>query len=284
MNQKSFAAGFMLILIYVMLSLSEAVYSVSGIDKTIFIGIWSVISYGLPCSIYALSLPRSERSVRRIGPSHYIAAVLVGISGAAVVILLNIFSQKFLPFSSSQSIANDGSNIILSLICFAVIPAVLEEIAFRGIILRSFSTSGSIIPVIITAVLFAAMHMSAQGFLGYFAGGVFFGYIAVKSKKLILPVISHMILNVSVLIFSLFSLPIIRLFQQWYMFTALLVLLTAAIFLTYALCEHIFIGAAHDAQIGEKRYAAASPLIKVLCSLPFAAIIIIFAANVCFQL
>jgi len=88
-------------------------------------------------------------------------------------------------------------DLFVNLILIAVIPAVGEELLFRGIIQRIFSNMTKNVHwgIIITAFLFAALHMQFFGLLPRMAMGVLFGYLLVWTKNLWVPILAHLINN-----------------------------------------------------------------------------------------
>lgn len=87
--------------------------------------------------------------------------------------------------------------LLLNIFMIAVLPAIGEELIFRGLFQRIFTDiTGKIFwGVIISAILFSAMHMQFQGFLPRFALGVMLGYLYVWSGSIWLSIIAHFINN-----------------------------------------------------------------------------------------
>ncbi len=105
-------------------------------------------------------------------------------------------------FLSVKSIGGLTLNIVI----VALIPALGEELLFRGVMqpLLSRLTRSVHWGVIITALLFSTMHMQFYGFLPRFALGLLLGYLLVFSKNLWLPITAHFVNNASsVIIFYL---------------------------------------------------------------------------------
>jgi membrane protease YdiL (CAAX protease family) len=78
--------------------------------------------------------------------------------------------------------------------------AVSEELLFRGFIQRGFE-QGLRRPtaIILTALLFAAMHMIPQGIPSYFLAGVVLGIVAISTRSILIPIVVHLIFNMSAL-------------------------------------------------------------------------------------
>jgi membrane protease YdiL (CAAX protease family) len=106
-------------------------------------------------------------------------------------------TEKFLVIESSWQ-------FIYAMIMIAVLPALGEELLFRGILQRIFSEwSGSRHTGIwATAILFSALHMQFYGFVPRLLLGVFLGYLFLWSGSLWLPIIAHFINNGAAVIAS----------------------------------------------------------------------------------
>lgn len=101
---------------------------------------------------------------------------------------------------------NSVWGFLFNVFMIAVLPAVGEELIFRGILQRLFTnmTGKAVWGIIISAALFSAMHLQFQGFIPRFALGVLFGYMLIWSGSLWLPIIAHFINNlVAVIGYSL---------------------------------------------------------------------------------
>ncbi len=87
--------------------------------------------------------------------------------------------------------------MILNVLMIAVIPAIGEELIFRGVIqkiLCNIFRSGHL-AIWVTAFLFSALHFQFLGFIPRFILGLVFGYLFYWSRTLWLPVISHFVNN-----------------------------------------------------------------------------------------
>lgn len=102
---------------------------------------------------------------------------------------------------------NIGS-LAINLLMIALLPAIGEELIFRGIfqrILTKMFSSGHV-AVMITAFFFSALHFQFYGFIPRFILGLVYGYLFLWSGTLWLPVIAHFINNaLSVIITNLQS-------------------------------------------------------------------------------
>ncbi len=92
--------------------------------------------------------------------------------------------------------ADNLVEMILVVITISIVPAITEEVMFRGYIQRSFEFK--IKPfwaAFITAVFFAAYHFNPYGIIPLAVLGFYFGYSAYSSQSLIIPMILHFLNN-----------------------------------------------------------------------------------------
>jgi len=85
----------------------------------------------------------------------------------------------------------------VNLIIVAVIPAVGEELLFRGVLQRIFKnwTGSAHAAVWIAAFLFSAVHFQFYGFLPRLLLGALFGYLLIISGNMWLPIAAHFLNN-----------------------------------------------------------------------------------------
>jgi membrane protease YdiL (CAAX protease family) len=110
-----------------------------------------------------------------------------------------VISKKFLSMETP-------AELISNLVMIAVIPALGEELLFRGVIQGLFARMTKNIHwgILITAFLFSALHMQFFGFLPRMAMGVLFGYLLVWTNNLWIPIIAHLVNNGFIVVMSYF--------------------------------------------------------------------------------
>jgi membrane protease YdiL (CAAX protease family) len=87
--------------------------------------------------------------------------------------------------------------MLLNLLMIAILPAIGEELIFRGIFQKIFCRifrSGNM-AIWVTAFIFSAMHFQFFGFLPRFILGLIFGYLFFWSGNLWMPVLAHFVNN-----------------------------------------------------------------------------------------
>ncbi|MCU0445415.1 MAG: CPBP family intramembrane metalloprotease [Microscillaceae bacterium] len=95
---------------------------------------------------------------------------------------------------------------LLGLLVVAVIPAIGEELLFRGLVQRKLSEFINVhLAIWLTGIIFSAIHLQFYGFVPRMLLGVLFGYFYFWSGNLWLAIIGHFVNNaftLSVIYFS----------------------------------------------------------------------------------
>lgn len=93
--------------------------------------------------------------------------------------------------------ADTLSVLLLNLFMMALLPALGEEMLFRGVLQKIFSnmSKNAHLGIWITAFVFSAIHMQFFTFLPRFFMGAMFGYMLVWSGSLWLPITAHFVNN-----------------------------------------------------------------------------------------
>ena len=100
-----------------------------------------------------------------------------------------------------QALAPSGPwDALVSVLVIAVLPGVCEELVVRGVFLPSLAHSlggarGAWVAVLVSALLFGAIHLDPFRFLFTFALGVVFGFLRLRAGSLWPSVCAHASLN-----------------------------------------------------------------------------------------
>lgn len=93
-------------------------------------------------------------------------------------------------------------NIVLVFLTVAIIAPVVEEIIFRGIILRGFLRRYSVVKaLILSSLLFGFIHLNITQFITAFLVGLLLGWIYYKTNSLLFVILAHALHNASFVIF-----------------------------------------------------------------------------------
>lgn len=96
--------------------------------------------------------------------------------------------------------ANNTFMLVLFLSYVCVIGPILEEVIFRGIILKTMQKYGNFTAVITTSILFAMFHLNLVQFAQPILIGIILGFVTIKSDSIIPAIFIH-IFNNSIVFF-----------------------------------------------------------------------------------
>lgn len=101
--------------------------------------------------------------------------------------------------------ANGFFGVVLTFISCAVMPALAEEFAMRGIVLGSMRKFGDGFAIIVSSLIFGFMHASVYQIPFAFLDGILLGYIVIKTSSIWPAVIIHFLNNAISVIFDYLS-------------------------------------------------------------------------------
>ncbi|MTI22466.1 CPBP family intramembrane metalloprotease [Fulvivirga sp. RKSG066] len=107
----------------------------------------------------------------------------------------------------------NSGQFALAFLIVAILPAVGEELLFRGILQNQFysSTRNAHLAIWIAAILFSTIHMQFYGFIPRMLLGALFGYLYYWSGNLFIPILAHLINNgLTLILFYLYDLEVIE--------------------------------------------------------------------------
>lgn len=94
----------------------------------------------------------------------------------------------------------------LGVLIFALLPAIGEELVFRGIILRGLSSRfNGFVSIFITSLVFTLVHGSIDQTIYQFIVAVLLGYLAYVGGSLVYSIILHFLNNLLLVLFSCFD-------------------------------------------------------------------------------
>ncbi len=99
--------------------------------------------------------------------------------------------------------------LIINLLLMAVLPAISEELTFRGVLMNLFKVKGESVPhlaIWCSAILFSAIHLQFYGFVPRMLMGALFGYMLVWTGSLWTPILMHFTNNAMAVILYFVSL------------------------------------------------------------------------------
>lgn len=115
------------------------------------------------------------------------------------------FLEKFGYVADMVTLPEKSFASVTSVIIFvAVIPAVMEELVFRGLLLKGAENFGKIQAVLVTAAAFSLYHTSPAQTIYQFVIGVIYGFVALSSGSVIPTTILHFLNNFVIIVIYYF--------------------------------------------------------------------------------
>lgn len=149
------------------------------------------------------------RLKKNIDAVQIILLILVSLGAFFAVQLVNASFLEFLisfmgePSDiSPMADATNVSQLLFELVIIAGLPAICEEIFFRGFVMRSFERYSPVLAVIISSVAFAIMHGNLQQILYAFILGLILGTVVMVTDSLLAGTLMHFTLNATSVILS----------------------------------------------------------------------------------
>ncbi len=160
----------------------------------------------LPCVVMAFLLTRNPRRalrIHRVQSNHVIAAVLIGFALHPSYVVLGDAITSVYPIAPEtlQMLSKFESNLFNKplwecLLLLAILPAVCEELAYRGFIFGGLlRQQGLLRAIIVSALLFGFTHAVLQQSITASVMGLILGFIAWRTGGVICTIIVHGINN-----------------------------------------------------------------------------------------
>lgn len=215
----------------------------------------------------------------RLGWQNVLICIVIAIICIFGFSFLTQISDEFLTYigfkleTSILPLDNAGW-LVLNIILLAAVPAVLEELVFRGIILNAFrKKTGDVASIFISAALFSLMHCSPQQTVFTFVFGIVLAFVVVKTGSVVSSMIIHFLNNAIAVIFMYAKFDIALSLPTWAM-VLIAIAATAATFVAVYFLGKLFkntdknisieesiIEVSDDSPAGEKAAESNLPLI-----------------------
>lgn len=176
-----------------------------GTNVFVAVGVIQLVAFGLPCIIYyllknkKLSDPIYGLSAR--GPQILLVlfSALFFVSGMLLIkffyILGGAENAALVNFYGDLTGNTENTGTVEIILSFVIIPAVCEELFFRGIIFSEYRRYGTATAVVVSALCFAFLHFSVTNFYIYLFAGLLFGFVTAMTRSIIPAVVLHLLSN-----------------------------------------------------------------------------------------
>lgn len=183
---------------------------VSPIAGYIAIIVMNLLIFGVPAALYcyikgkgfmkkmSFSFPKGKRLAVTV-----LVSVLLMLQSCILKFGVFYFGYDYSAYrlyGSSFSVKTDSLlDIILPIIALAIVPAVAEELVFRGIVFSDYSKTGFFCSAIASSLLFAFVHFDFAQFPIYFFDGMLLCFAVFLTGTATSAILAHTAYNVFVL-------------------------------------------------------------------------------------
>lgn len=181
--------------------------------------LYSQLALFLPTLVYILCNREyffSTLRIRRLRLKTYILVVVFGVFFIPVIQFVNSFSLLFTENTIEKTVNNVlGSHSLLSsIIVVALIPCVLEETMYRGVIYNEYSRINVVKALILSSLMFGLLHMNLNQFMYAVVGGVVFSLMVEATGSITASAVMHFMINGFSTVVTYFSSEIIEKSKQ----------------------------------------------------------------------
>ncbi|HHU78491.1 MAG: CPBP family intramembrane glutamic endopeptidase [Caldicoprobacterales bacterium] len=223
-NTPTPAAGgilYLAVLLLMLLSSFLTQYiSMEGDRYYIYMFLIQLITIGLPPAVYLIWFRKDIKytlRLQKISLAEILLSMGMAVFGYFVIVFINLLWLIFLSrFGTPQQTAippiESGRHYLMAIGVIAVMPAVLEEILFRGVIQRGYERYGRLTSILLTGVLFAFLHVSIVSIPAIILLGILLCYVAYRANSIWVSMIFHFTNNAIAVTFAFLSNMLFKLF------------------------------------------------------------------------
>ena len=170
-----------------------------------------VVPFWLYCRL--LHMPRRVAiPIRRPDPTIMLPGIFICLGVAALAGLCSQYlaylsSRLFgaVPVVSGILITADPEHLLLSLVNLILLPALLEEMVFRGVVMQSLRRYGDTFALIVSSLLFMCIHGNFAQAPNALLMGIAIGYFVLRTGSIWTGVLIHFVNNLLVVMLEIIS-------------------------------------------------------------------------------
>lgn len=146
-------------------------------------------------------------SVTRENYKEVLSLNKISLSNVILIVIMAILIQpiaNFVSYITSYLFTNTASEAMNSisdvpfwffLLISAILPAIFEEVVFRGIILSGVRSAGVLKSALISGLFFGIIHLNPHQFIYAFLIGIVFALFVIYTKSIYSSILAHFIIN-----------------------------------------------------------------------------------------
>ena len=187
--------------------LVQLVLGVSGVPGVIASGASFVILAGLLLAVARVSGGRARLGLVRPRARFLVAGLLVGVSCWFPSLLLVTWLLPHGDAAMLERITRQPP-LVVTLLVLALLPAIAEEMLFRGVLARGLATRlGAFWAILISAAVFSLYHVLPIQMIPTFLLGLALAVIAVRGDSIYPTMLAHVLNNTIAIVLSRSTVP-----------------------------------------------------------------------------
>jgi len=206
LKSAPFSVPLLTAVVYILLSLCGRYITADTVgEDSVFLVIIIVqlIIFAAPCFLYyglkggKLNYPMLSWRLNGNIIIYFLASFGVMICGSLLLQLMFYNGGNGLAFDKGymDTLFTGENNGVGLFLAYCLVPAVCEELFFRGIVVGEYKKYGSFNAVIICTLYFTLVHFSAEGFVIYMFAGLLLGVSAVVCRSVYPSMALHLAFN-----------------------------------------------------------------------------------------
>lgn len=200
--------GFFIAFLYSNTSLNIDFIYEQGLGSWAFSSIATVLFIGLPfLATYVVLRKKKITGILPLGTTYNTKASICLVVAFLPLTLLSTFLINFISLMVQSFMGVDFTSgmedmsvtsvkdFLFMTLFVAIIPAILEEIAIRGVLLQPLRRFGDGFAIVVSAVIFSLLHGNMVQIPYTVIAGIYFGYVMVATGSLWPSIILHFLNN-----------------------------------------------------------------------------------------
>lgn len=208
------AAG--LLLISALILAAQSLFGLKLSDETIMTVtafVYYPLFIGLPVFLYAGrrdGVPRAMR-LNPLPPAMALVSALAALAGVMTAISLGSLWMLALEgigariVNQALPVAKGSGALVMLVLTYCMLPGVFEELLFRGFIMSAWERRGTKYALVVSTLLFSALHGSIVGLPTQIMLGFAIGYLVINADSLYAGMIYHTVHNAALVLLSQFQ-------------------------------------------------------------------------------
>lgn len=197
-----------------------------GLDNTTYMCLYMAVytlSLLLPALIVSLCFKKRFFPFSPAKSVPFGVAFFGILAAIGLCMLANILNSYILYFftemgwsvpDAPQTMVETPTSLALNLFTMAVLPALLEEMIYRGYILRTLRPYGNMFAILVSSLFFSLMHGNLRQIPFAFMVGLVLGFLYVSTNNIWLPIAVHFANNAISVLMEYFAFSLSDIYQN----------------------------------------------------------------------